>query len=150
MINARKQLIDGIYALERAINTKSKTRHEFTKKVGEVEPFHSEDWVYLTQGRKNYKREHSEIEPEYSLSGRNSGHITSVFFPFDNRIYGYGNNKRKKEDLYLFIMNPMKESFEILVFKGMYKNKIHLLSLLEDGEFDEELAQFRKGNKKAA
>ena len=146
----REILIAGFYALEKAFSAKSKTRHEFVKKVGEIEPFYSEDWVYLTQGRKNYKKPHQEIEPEYSLSGRNAGHITSIFFPFDNLIYGYGNNKRNKEDLYIFLMNPMEHKFEIFVFKGLYKSKIHILSLFEDGEFDEQINLFRSSLNKAA
>lgn len=141
---------DAYFKLVKPTNAKSKTRHEFEKRAGEYQPFSNESWVYLTQGRSNYKKLHKTIEPEYSLSGRESKHISSVFFPMDNLILGYGNNKYRKEDLFVFIMNPMKQEFEVFVSRGNYKEKLHILNLIDDGELDEELSRCRNNGLQSA
>ena len=134
---------DAYFKFVKSTNGKAKTRFEFDKRVGEYEPFNSESWIYLTQGRNNYKKLHKTIEPEYSFSGREAKHISSVFFPFNNLIFGYGNNKRRKEDLFVFLMNPMRNEFEVFISVGSYRDKIHILNLLADGELDEEVSRLR-------
>tara|TARA_B110000046_G_C13016809_1_gene409165 strand:+ start:392 stop:664 length:273 start_codon:yes stop_codon:yes gene_type:complete len=66
-----------------------------------------------------------------------------VGFTLGDLIQGYANDKKTKKELYVFLMSPMKEEFVIFVFNGQYKNRYHILNLLVDGEFDEQINRFR-------
>jgi len=131
--------IDTYYRFEKS-NTKSKTRYDLVFNKGYYEPLHQtnkndECWIYF--GNNPHIKTRDERKSDIAISTR-AGHLTSVFIPDidkPNLAYGdFGN------DAFLIVINV---NIEIMVLKGQKHIQTTLNNLFLDGEFDEDLKEFR-------
>jgi len=131
--------IDAYFRFER-IKLKSKTRYDLIFNNGYYEPLHQtnkngECWIYF--GNNPHIKTRDERKSDIAISTR-AGHLTSVFIPeIEKPNFGFGDFDN---DAFLIVVN---RTIEILVFKGKKHIQSTLNNLFLDGEFDDEINEFR-------
>lgn len=131
--------IDTYYRFEKSY-TKSKTRYDLVFNKGYYEPLHQtnkkgECWIYF--GANPNIKTRDERKSDVAISTR-IGHLTSVYVPdIDRPNLAYGDFAN---DALLIVINS---AIEIMVLKGQKHIQTTLNNLFLDGEFEEDLKEFR-------